>query len=125
MALLIAGTVLVVMGLLAGALLVAAPLGVVGTSGDFTLWLLFPLLSVAGFALFVVGAKTAHIRGLSIALSGALLLLAVVAAGGLMLHATSFLRNESGTLSLWYVMVVAGILGAVGAASRSGQLDAG
>ena len=123
MALLIAGAVLVVMGLLAGALLVAAPLGIAGASGDFTLWLLFPLLGVAGFGLFVVGAKTAHIRGLSMVLSCALLLLAVVSAGGLMLHATSLLRTESSTLSLWYVLVVAGTLGGVGAASRSGQHD--
>ncbi len=124
MALLIAGAVLVVMGLFAGALLVAAPLGIAGASGDYTLWLLFPLLSVAGFSLFVVGAKTAHIRGLSMVLSCALLLLAVVSAGGLMLHATSMIRNENSTLSLWYVMAVAGVLGGVGAASRSGQLDA-
>ncbi len=119
MALLIAGAVLVAMGLFAGGVLVAAPLGWLAESADLTLWLLFPLLSIAGFALFVVGAKTAHIRGLAMAVSGSLLVLAVLSAGGLLLRAASLVHSEGSTASLWYVLVVAGILGSIGAASRS------
>ncbi|MEO8155177.1 MAG: hypothetical protein ABI605_19090 [Rhizobacter sp.] len=125
MALLIAGAVLVAMGLFAGGVLVAAPLGMVMASGDLTLWLFFPLLSIAGFALFVVGARRAHIRGLSLAVSCALLALAVASAAGLLLRAASLVHSEGSTTSLWYVLVVAGILGAVGAASRSTEANPG
>jgi hypothetical protein len=118
MALLISGALLVAMGLFAGGVLVAAPLGLVPGPVDMTLWLLFPLLSITGFVLFVVGAKTAQIRGLSAALSWALLALALVSAGALLLRAASLVQSESSTLSLWYVLVVAGLLGTVGAASQ-------
>ena len=123
MALLIAGAVLVALGLVAGALLVAAPLGAVAATADPALWVLFPLLSVAGFSLFVVGAKRTHIRGLSLALSCALLALAVGSALGLLLRAASLVHSEGSTVSLWYVLVVAGILGSVGAASRGSSAD--
>ena len=121
MALLIAGALLVAMGLFAGGMLVAAPLGMAVQAADATLWVLFPLLSIAGFSLFVVGARMTHIRGLSLVLSCSLLALAVAAAGGLLLHAASLVHTEASTMSLWYVLVVAGILGSVGAASRSSR----
>ncbi|HET7794541.1 MAG TPA: hypothetical protein VFL64_14255 [Rhizobacter sp.] len=123
MALLIVGALLVALGLFAGGVLVASPLGWAPAAVDPTLWLLFPLLSIAGFALFVIGAKTAHIRGLSMAVSCALLALAVIAAGGLVSRAAGFVHSEAGSLSLWYVLVVAGLLGAIGAASRSRSVD--
>ena len=123
MALLIAGAVLVVMGLFAGAVLVAAPLGLVAGAPDLTLWLLFPALSIAGFALFVIGARMAHIKGLSVAISSALLVLALASAGGLVLRAASMVHTESSTSSLWYVLIVAGILGSIGAATQSRRVD--
>lgn len=123
MALLIAGAVLVALGLFAGGVLVAAPLGLVAGSVDATLWVLFPLLSIAGFVLFVVGARTAQIRGLSLLISWGLLALALASAAGLVLRAASFVNGETSTLPLWYVLVIAGFLGAVGAASSSRHLD--
>lgn len=123
MALLIAGAVLVALGLFAGGVLVAAPLGLVAGSVDATLWVLFPLLSIAGFVLFVVGARTAQIRGLSLLISWGLLALALASAAGLVLRAASFVNGETSTLPLWYVLVIAGFLGAVGAASSSRRLD--
>jgi hypothetical protein len=123
MALLIAGAVLVALGLFAGGVLVAAPLGLVAGSVDATLWVLFPLLSIAGFVLFVVGARTAQIRGLSQLISWGLLALALASAAGLVLRAASFVNGETSTLPLWYVLVIAGFLGAVGAASSSRRLD--
>ncbi|MCR5885389.1 hypothetical protein LRS03_22020 [Rhizobacter sp. J219] len=123
MALLIAGAVLVALGLFAGGVLVAAPLGLVAGSVDATLWVLFPLLSITGFVLFVVGAKTAQIRGLSQLISWGLLALALASAAGLVLRAASFVNGETSTLPLWYVLVIAGFLGAVGAASSSRRLD--
>lgn len=123
MALLIAGAFLVALGLFAGGVLVAAPLGLVAGSVDATLWVLFPLLSIAGFVLFVVGAKTAQARGLSQFISWGLLALALASAAGLVLRAASFVNGETSTLPLWYVLVIAGFLGAVGAASSSRRLD--
>lgn len=123
MPLLIVGALLVALGLFAGGVLVAAPLGWVAGPVDLSLWLLFPLLSLAGFALYVIGAKTAHIRGLSMAVSCALLALALGSAGGLVLRAASLVQSEGSTMSLWYVLVVAGLLGSIGAASKSGRVD--
>ena len=123
MPLLIAGAFMVALGLFAGGVLVAAPLGLITGSVDVTLWVLFPLLSIAGFVLFVIGAKTAQIRGLSQLISWALLALALASAAGLVLRAASLVAGETSTLSLWYVLLVAGILGAVGAASGTRRLD--
>ncbi len=123
MALLIAGALLVALGLFAGGVLVAAPLGLIAGSVDATLWVLFPLLSIVGFVLFVIGAKTAQIRGLSQLISWGLLALALASAAGLVLRAASIVNGETSTLPLWYVLVIAGFLGAVGAASASRSLD--
>lgn len=123
MALLIAGAFMVALGLFAGGVLVAAPLGLVTGTVDVTLWVLFPLLSIAGFVLFIIGAKTAQIRGLSQLISWALLALALASAAGLVLRAASLVNGETSTLPLWYVLMVAGILGAVGAASGTRRLD--
>jgi hypothetical protein len=125
MALLIAGALMVALGLFAGGVLVAAPLGLIASTVDVTLWLLFPLLSISGFVLFIIGAKTAQIRGLSQLISWALLALALASAAGLVLRAASLVAGETSTLPLWYVLLVAGILGAVGAASGSRRLDDG
>lgn len=125
MALLIAGALLVAMGLFAGGVLVAAPLGLLAGPVDVTLWVLFPLLSIVGFLLFIVGARTAQIRGLAQVISWALLALALASAGALLLRAASLVNGETSTLSLWYVLAVAGVLGAVGAASAGRRVDDG
>src|SRR4051812_32288840 len=117
MVLLIVGALLVLMGLFAGTVLVLAPLGLVPWSADAALWVLFPLFSTMGYALFAVRAKLPQIRVFSVVLSWLLLSLAVVSAGGLVLKAASLVHPEGGTLSLWYVLAIAGLLGAVGAAS--------
>ena len=118
MVVLLAGVVLMVMGLFAGAVLVAAPLGLAGGSLGLALWVLFPLLTVAGYMLTIAGSRTSQVQGLSFAVSCALLLLAVVAAMALVLSAAAVVPLNGSTLPLWYVLVVAGGLGSVGAASR-------
>jgi len=80
------------------------------------LWLLFPAFSVFGYVLFVIGARNASIRWLSLAASCLLLLLALASAAGLVLDAASVLKPVGSTVSLWYVFIVAGLVGAVGAA---------
>jgi len=118
MVVLLAGVVLMVMGLFAGAVLVAAPLGLAGASPGPALGVLFPLLTVAGYVLTIAGSRTSQVQGLSFAVSCALLVLAVVAAVALVLSAAAVVPLSGGTLPLWYVLVVAGGLGSVGAASR-------
>jgi len=118
MFLLITGMALLVLGLFSGVVLVLAPLGLTSWTADLTLWVLFPLFSIAGFALFVIGAKGTQIRGLSTVVSGLLLLLALASATGLVLSAAGVTPAVGNTWPLWYVLLVAGVLGAVGAASR-------
>lgn len=115
---LLAGVVLMAMGLFAGGVLVAAPIGLAGGSTGLALWVLFPLLTIAGYTLTIAGSRTSQVQGLSFAVSCALLLLAVVAAVALVLSAASVVPLSGSTLPLWYVLVVAGTLGSVGAASR-------
>jgi hypothetical protein len=116
MILLIVGILLIATGLFAGAVLVAVPLGLVALSPGLALWVLFPLCSLAGYALFAIAARMAHIRALSFIVSSLLLLLSVASAIALVLSAASILRADAGTLSLWYVMIIAGMLGFFGAA---------
>ena len=110
------GAVLLVLGLFAGVALVLAPLGLVAWSTGPLLWLLFPVFSVLGYVLFVIGARNASIRWLSLAASCLLLLLALASAAGLVLDAASVLKPAGSPVSLWYVFIVAGLVGAVGAA---------
>jgi len=112
------GAVLLMLGLFAGAALVLAPLGLVAWSTGPVLWLLFPVFSVLGYVLFVIGARNVSIRWLSLVAS-CLLLLALASAVGLVLGAASVLKPVGGTVSLWYVFIVAGLVGAVRAAARS------
>ncbi len=127
MVLLVCGLFLLLLGLFSGAVLVAAPLGLVPWSPDLVLWVLFPIFSIAGYVLFVIGGRTTQVRNGSLVLSSLLLLLALASAAGLVLQAASVLSPHGSTWSLWYVMAVAGLVGVVGAASlgqRSGEPSA-
>ena len=53
----LAGVVLLVLGLFAGAVLVLAPLGLAPWTPGLTLWILFPVFSVLGYCLLVIGAR--------------------------------------------------------------------
>jgi hypothetical protein len=119
MILLVVGIAFVLLGLFSGGVLVAAPFGLITLEPSLSLWVFFPVFSLLGLALVIVGDKTAHIRSLSLIVSAVLLLLAVASALGLVLAGASMARAPSGTSSLWFVLVVAGILGGVGAASYS------
>jgi len=117
----LAGAVLVLLGLFSGAVLVVAPLGLAPFTPGLALWILFPLFSVLGYALLVIGAHTAHVRVLSLVLSWLLVLLALAAAAGLVLSSADILRSPGGTVPLWYVLAIGGVLGltTAGAALRA------
>ncbi len=111
------GFFLLLLGMFCGIVLVAAPLGLVAWSAGAVLWVLFPLFSLAGYVLFVIGGRNAQVRSGSWLLSALLILLALAAAAGLVLAAAGVFQPQGSTWSLWYVMVVAGGIGVVGAAS--------
>jgi hypothetical protein len=119
MILLLAGSILVAMGLFSGAVLVAAPLGLAEWTPGLALWALFPLFTLFGYVLTVIGARAAHVAGFSFGVACVLLLLALLSAIGLVLTAASVLPLHGTALPLWYVLAVAGVLGSIGAAPRA------
>ena len=114
----LAGVVLLVLGLFAGAVLVLAPLGLAPWTPGLTLWLLFPMFSVLGYCLLVIGARGAHVRGLSFLVSVLLVVLALVSAIGLVLASADVVHAPGSTVGLWYVLAIAGFLGLTGTAAR-------
>lgn len=115
---LIAGLALIALGLLCGAVLVVAPFGLSAASEGATLWVLFPLFVVAGYALFTVPAGSGRLRTVSRIAGASLLLLALGAALGLVAVATALARAD--TASLWYVLTLGLVLGATALTAHAG-----
>jgi hypothetical protein len=118
MVVLLAGAVLVLMGLFSGAVLVAGPLGVDAGTPGIALWILFPLFTLVGYMLTVAGSSTSQVQSFSFGVSCALLVLAVVAAVALVLSAASMVPLKGNAMPLWYVFAIAGSVGSIGAASK-------
>jgi hypothetical protein len=117
----IAGGILAALGLLAAALLVAAPLGLVAAVPGLSLFVLFPLLAMVGWFLLVV-SDVDPLRGSATRfVATPLLVLALLSAIGLVASGAGFvaIHGTAGTLSLCYVLVVGGVLGATGTAAYS------
>jgi len=113
----IAGGLLAALGILAGALLGAAALGLAAAGPS--LWILFPLLTLVGWFLLVV-SDVDPLRGTPTrVLATALLLLALLAAVGLVAGGAGLLpiQGSSGTFALCYLLVLGGVLGATGTAA--------
>ena len=117
----IAGGLLAALGILAGALLAAAPFGLVGATPGVSLWILFPLLTMVGWFMLVV-SDLDPLRGTATRwVATPLLVLALLAAVGLVVGGAGLvaIQGMTGTLSLCYVLVVGGVLGATGTAAYS------
>ena len=113
----IAGGLLAALGILAGALLGAAAFGLAAAGPS--LWILFPLLTLVGWFLLVV-SDVDPLRGTATrVVAMPLLLLALLAAVGLVGGGAGLLvvHGSGGTLALCYVLVVGGVLGATGTAA--------
>lgn len=110
------GAVLAALGLFSGVVLVAVALGLVAWEAGAMLWILFPLFSIAGYALMGAGAREAQLRLPTLAISAVLLVLATASAIGIVLKAAAVV-TAGGSLALWYVLIVAGSLGAIGIGS--------
>jgi hypothetical protein len=124
MLLVIAGGLLAALGLFAAGLLVAAPLGWVAASPGLTLWVLFPLFTLVGYALLAVGSRDPAVKAPTLLLAAPLLVMALLAAAGLMASGAGLVDMRAGTASLWYVLVLGGVLGGVGSAVSGRRADA-
>jgi len=117
----IAGGLLALLGVLAGALLTAAPLGLIAAAPGLSLWVLFPVLTLLGWFLLVV-SDLDPARGFATkAVATPLFVLALLAVVGLVVVGAGLLpvAGVVGTAPLWYVAVVGGLLGCVGTAAYS------
>ena len=122
----IAGGLLALLGVLAGALLTAAPLGLVAAAPGLSLWILFPVLSLIGwFLLVVTDADPAHGFATK-AVATPLFVLALLAVVGLVAAGAGLLPvvGVTGTTPLWYVAIVGGLLGCIGTAAYSRRRSA-
>jgi len=124
MALALVGVLFLALGLFCGVTLVAAPFGWFGLTAGVLMWILFPFFSGLGYFMFAAGARAAQVRTLTVAVSAALLLLAAVAGVGIVLDASSLYVAANSVLPLWCVLVVAGLLGSMGAATFSRDAQA-
>ena len=117
----IAGGLLALLGILSGALLAAAPLGLVAAAPGLSLWLLFPILTLLGWFLLVV-SDLDPARGFATkAVAAPLLVIALLAVLGLVAAGAGLVpvNGLTGTTPLWYVAIVGGFLGALGTAAYS------
>jgi hypothetical protein len=118
-----AGAVLLVLGLASGALLALAPFGVGGIEPGVVAWVMFPVLSIAGYLMVVFAARDASVPLITRVAGAALVALAVAATVGLFLAGNSLVKAPNATLPLWYVIGVGFVLGLGGIAVRRGGSD--
>jgi hypothetical protein len=117
----IAGGLLALLGIASGALLAAAPLGVVAVAPGLSLWILFPMLTLLGWFLLVVGDRD-PLRGVATrAVALPLLVIALLCVLGLVASGAGLVAvsGPTGSAPLWYVAVIGGFLGALGTAAYS------
>lgn len=125
MLLIIVGGALSALGVLAAALIAAAPLGLVAAAPSWSLWLLFPLFTGLGYALMAVGSRDPAAKAPTRWLSLPLVVLALLCAVALVASGAGLL-GQSGvsTAPLWYVLVVGGMIGGLGSAVSGGSQSA-
>ena len=108
------GALLVLLGLLSGAVLLASSAGWSSLQPGWTAWLAYPGLTLLGYGLFVIPANDGPIQLLT-QISGALcLLLGKLAIAVLVLRSLGFLAFEGGTMTLWWVFGCSLVLGPLG-----------
>jgi hypothetical protein len=112
--LVLAGALLLVLGVASGCFLALAPFGFVAATPGLTLWVLFPLLTVAGYLLLALPARPPAVTILSRGAGAVLLALALLAAVGLFGFASGTLHAKDSTLGLWYVLGIGLVLGVAG-----------
>ena len=114
----IVGGLLAALGVAAALLLLIAPLGAVAASAGASLWILFPLFTLLGYVMMVIGGRDPASRAPTALVSSALLLLCVAAAVVLVVQGAGLVALH-GAASVWYVLVLAGIIGSTGSAAST------
>lgn len=112
--LVLAGALLLALGIASGLLLALAPFGFVAPAPGLALWILFPLFTASGYLLLALPARPPALVLLSRIAGALLLVLAVLAALGLFAAASDALHATRSTLALWYVLALGLLLGVAG-----------
>jgi hypothetical protein len=121
----ITGVMLLALGLVAGLVLVASPFGMLPFArSSFSAWVLFPTSFAAGSVLLALASPRTALGWLRQFCSVALLGLASASALGLMLALLGILQPAHATLSLWYVLMLAGGVGTACALAPDAALSA-
>ena len=118
-----AGAVFLVLGLASGVLLALAPFGIGGVEPGLVAWIMFPVLTIAGYLMVVFAARDASIPLITRLAGAALIALAVGATVGLFLAGNALVAAPGTTVSLWYVIAVGFVLGIGGIAVRRPGTD--
>jgi hypothetical protein len=105
----ISGAIFLFIGVVAGVALVISPFGLVD-SKSHAAWVLFPGGFAAGFLMLALGGRQSGV-GLWRSSAGLLLGLATASALGLVAPVVGILDPIGETLSLWYVLALAGVAG--------------
>ena len=120
---LVAGALLIVLGIVSGLFLLLAPFGIGPATPGVITWILFPAFTVVGYVLFAVAARIPHIALASRIAGACLVLLAVGAAVALFAVGNALVQSSGDTAGLWYVLGLGLALGATGFAI--GRVSAG
>jgi hypothetical protein len=113
------GIVLLAMGLLAGVVLLLAPFGMGPLEAGPLMWFAFPLGSVGGHIVLMLGASRARMAISGLLVGGALLLLGLTATVAQFLVSGGLLAAAEDTFSFWYVASGGFVLGGVAYALRT------
>lgn len=107
------GAIFLVLGLVAGVVLLLAPFGQAPLEAGPMMWLAFPLGCVGGHVFLMMGANRAQMGISSTVVGGALLVLGLLATVAQFLVSGGVLAAAEDTLSLWYVASGGFVLGGV------------
>lgn len=108
----IVGFIFLCLGLLTGIALILGPVGLWSVHASVTMYVLFALLTAAGYLLFAMSSKNRTLPALGRITGTLLALLSIGAAVALVLVGLGITSAASGTLPLWYVLVIAGLASA-------------
>jgi len=110
----LAGLLLLALGLLCGAALLAGAAGWIALHGTMTLWILFPIATGFGLLLAGLGSRI-RTMPLLLKLTGTILLLEALASVTLLVLGTAgVVTLTRGSAELWYVFAVGVIAGSAG-----------
>ncbi|MBU0750896.1 MAG: hypothetical protein KJ787_03255 [Gammaproteobacteria bacterium] len=112
------GAVFLVLGLVAGVVLLLAPFGRAPLEAGPLMWLTFPLGCIGGHVFLMLGASRPQMGLSSMVTGGALLLLALAATVAQFLVSGGVVTAAGETLSLWYVAGCGFLLGGIAYALR-------